>query len=89
MQIGRDQQRCPACAAAGLAFAPLFHHMICAYVGPEYDFTPTTGGYRCPKCERFIALGDKTCEIVGTSARCVQCRREILVSPSDEAITRA
>jgi hypothetical protein len=37
MQIERDQLECPACGAAGLELYPLLHHMICAYVGPEYD----------------------------------------------------
>jgi hypothetical protein len=39
MQIDADQSVCPACGADGLEFFPVFHHMICAYVGPEYDFT--------------------------------------------------
>jgi hypothetical protein len=57
--------------------------MICAYVGPQYDFTPAVGGYTCPKCRRDIASGDPAGEIVGTSARCVRCRKEMVVSPLD------
>ena len=82
MQIDPGQQQCPACGAAGLQFAAVFHHMICAWVGPEYDFTPRTGGYVCPKCRRDIRDGDPTCEIVGTSARCNECGREMVVSPA-------
>src|SRR5262245_26460941 len=31
---------CPACGAEGLEIFPVLHHMMCAYVGPEYDFPP-------------------------------------------------
>ena len=40
MQIEQDQSVCPACGAEGLQIFPVLHHMICAYVGPEYDFIP-------------------------------------------------
>ena len=33
MQIDADQSVCPACGADGLELFPVFHHMICAYVG--------------------------------------------------------
>lgn len=81
MQIEADQLVCPACGAEGLEIVPVLHHMMCAYVGPQYDFTPTATGYTCPKCRRDIVSGDQACEITGTSARCMQCRREIVVSP--------
>jgi hypothetical protein len=81
MQIERGQAVCPACGAEGLQIFPVLHHMICAYVGPEYDFPPTEAGYTCPKCRRGIVPGDPACEIVGTSARCLQCRKEMVVSP--------
>jgi predicted RNA-binding Zn-ribbon protein involved in translation (DUF1610 family) len=81
MQIERGQSNCPACGASGLETVPILHHLICAYVGPEYDFIPTTAGYTCPKCRRGIVSGDNTCEIVGDSARCRQCGREMVVSP--------
>ena len=45
MQIEGDQSVCPACGAAGLEFFPVLHHMICAYVGPQYDFAPAADGY--------------------------------------------
>ena len=85
MQIERDQSECPACGAAGLELYPLLHHMICAYVGPEYDFAPTADGFVCPKCRRGIVPNDPACEIVGTSARCVRCRSEAVVSPPASA----
>jgi hypothetical protein len=81
MQIDADQSVCPACGADGLELFPVFHHMICAYVGPEYDFEPAVAGYTCPKCRRGIVSGDPACEIVGMSARCIQCRQEMVVSP--------
>jgi predicted RNA-binding Zn-ribbon protein involved in translation (DUF1610 family) len=81
MQIEGEQSVCPACGAAGLEFFPVLHHMICAYVGSVYDFAATLNGYTCPKCQRDIVSGDQACEIVGKSARCPQCRKEIVVLP--------
>ena len=85
MQIEPHQSVCPACAAAGLEFFPIFHHMLCAYIGPEYDFAAAPAGYTCPKCRREIVLDNRACEIVGTSARCIQCCKEMAVSPSAKA----
>jgi uncharacterized protein with PIN domain len=82
MQIEQNQTVCPQCGADGLEMFSVLHHMICAYVGPEYDFAPVVAGYICPKCRRGIVSGDPACEIVGTSARCVQCGKEMVVSPS-------
>jgi hypothetical protein len=81
MQIEEEQSACPACGAAGLEFFPVLHHMVCAYVGPQYDFAAAPAGYTCPKCRRDIVSGDQACEIVGTSARCVRCHKEMVVSP--------
>jgi hypothetical protein len=81
MQIESDQSVCPACGTAGLEFFPVFHHMSCAYVGQEYDFPPAAAGYSCPKCGRDIGSGASDCEIVGTSARCIHCNKEMVVSP--------
>jgi hypothetical protein len=80
MQIEADQSVCPVCGAKGLKIFPVFHHMMCAYVGPEYDFIPAGDGYTCPKCRRDIVSGDFACEVVGTSARCVPCGKEMVVS---------
>jgi Thaumarchaeal output domain 1 len=80
MQIERRQSACPACGAQRLEIVPVLHHMICAYVGPQYDFAPAAAGYTCPKCRRGIMSGDKACEIVGTSARCGACGKEAIVS---------
>jgi len=81
MQIESDQTVCPACGAECLEIVPVLHHMMCAYVGPQYDFVPAATGYTCPKCRRDIVSSDPACEIVGTSARCVRCRKEMVVSP--------
>jgi hypothetical protein len=81
MQIEADQSVCPACGAARLEFFPVLHHMMCAYVGPEYDFFLAADGYTCPKCRRAIVSNDHACEIVGTSARCSLCSQEMVVSP--------
>ncbi len=82
MQIEAEEKKCPACGSAALVFAPVYHHMLCVhYVGPEYDFPRNPTGYTCPKCRRDIVSGDRTCEIVGTSARCGGCGTELVVSP--------
>ncbi len=80
MQIEGDQSTCPACGAEGLEISPVLHHMMCAYVGPHYDFAAAGEGYTCPKCRRTIRSGDPACEIVGKSARCVGCGKEMVVS---------
>jgi predicted RNA-binding Zn-ribbon protein involved in translation (DUF1610 family) len=82
MQIEADQSVCPACGSAALELFPVFHHMICAYVGPQYDFAPAIAGYTCPKCRRDVVSKDRACEITGTCARCVRCGKEMVVSPS-------
>lgn len=81
MQIASEYPRCPVCRAADVELVPLLHHMICAYVGPEYDFSTVGDRYCCPKCRRAIVSGAATCEIVGTSARCRRCGSEMVVSP--------
>ena len=81
MQIESDQTVCPACGAEGLEIVPVLHHMMCAYVGPQYDFIPAGAGYTRPKCRRGIVSGDTACEIVGTSARCIRCGKEMVVPP--------
>ena len=88
MQIEAHQSECPACGSAALDVVPMFHHMICAYVGPEYDFIPAPDGYLCPKCGRGIMSGDSACEIVGHGARCAECGREMPVSPEPAAPAR-
>ena len=81
MQIEEHQSTCPACGSALLDVFPVFHHMKCAYVGPQYDFAPAVAGFTCPKCGRDIVSSDTACEIVGTSGRCVRCGKEMVVSP--------
>jgi hypothetical protein len=81
MQIEAHDSECPACGSAALDRFPVLHHMMCAYVGPQYDFTPALAGYVCPKCQRDIVSNDRGCEIVGVSARCGACRKEMVVSP--------
>ena len=82
MQTEEDQSVCPACGTERLEIFPVLHHMMCAYVGPQYDFAPKLNRFTCPKCRRDIVSDDPVCEIVGTSARCVRCRKEMMVSPS-------
>jgi hypothetical protein len=81
MQVDSGHSVCPSCQRTGLEYFPLLHHMICAYVGPQYDFASAAIGLTCPKCRRVIASGDRACEIVGVSARCSRCHAEMPVSP--------
>jgi len=80
VQIEAGQLSCPACGGR-LDFFPVLHHMICAYIGPRYDFALALEGFTCPKCQRPIVSGDAACEIIATSARCSICCKEIVVSP--------
>jgi len=80
MQIEPHDTICPACSGA-LRVVPVLHHMVCAYVGPQYDFIPANSGYLCPKCRRAIGPDDPACEIVGIAARCAHCGKEMVVSP--------
>jgi hypothetical protein len=89
MQIEDDQSVCPACGAQALEMFPVLHHMMCAYIGPQYDFISTAAGYGCPKCRRDIVSDDAACEIVGTSARCARCGKEMVVTPSPPPISSA
>jgi hypothetical protein len=79
MQVENGSSVCPICGTAALEFFPVLHHLICAYVGPEYDYG-SDAGIACPKCEREIVSGDPTCEVLGTSARCRQCHVELPVT---------
>lgn len=79
MQIEADQSSCPVCGAARLVSSPVIHHMVCAYVGPQFDFEEMSAGLTCPKCRRELRASDA--EIVGTSARCANCHAEMMVSP--------
>lgn len=87
MQIDAHDTLCPACGAAALERVPVLHHMICAYVGPQYDFTGA-GGLLCPKCRRAIVACDPATEIVGTAARCAECGKEMLVTPEAAGSSR-
>ena len=80
MQVDANQPICPTCGAARLTHFPILHHMMCAYVGPEYDFAPTEAGCSCPKCGRELVPGARDWEATGTSARCGQCGAEAIVS---------
>ncbi|WP_455987621.1 TackOD1 domain-containing metal-binding protein [Methylorubrum extorquens] len=81
MNIAAGQSSCPLCGAEHLEITPVLHHMICAYIGPQYDFAAVPNGYACPKCRRSIVSDDMACEIVGVSARCTACGKEMIVSP--------
>jgi predicted RNA-binding Zn-ribbon protein involved in translation (DUF1610 family) len=80
MLIQKSPSVCSDCATR-LAVFPVLHHMICAYVGPSYDFPEIETGFRCPKCERSIVSNDPACEIVATSSRCPRCGKETVMPP--------
>ncbi|MCA1413915.1 hypothetical protein I6F30_22600 [Bradyrhizobium sp. NBAIM20] len=88
MQVESDQTKCPICNTKGLQHFPILHHMICAYVGPKYDFGLSDSAYSCPKCDRQIASNDAACEIVGLSARCLGCGSEMIVTPPGRQVSK-
>ena len=55
--------------------------IVATYMRALADISGRTAGYTCPKCRRDVVSGDPACEIVGTSARCVRCGKETVVSP--------
>jgi DNA-directed RNA polymerase subunit RPC12/RpoP len=78
MEADAPPLQCPACRAHDLEASSIIHHLICAYVGPDYDFE-FGEGYRCPKCVRALHDHDRSAEIVGDSARCRLCGTEFVV----------
>ncbi|QRM36202.1 hypothetical protein JO965_46140 (plasmid) [Microvirga sp. VF16] len=48
----------------------MIHHMVCSYVGPDYDFGWIEEGLSCPNCRRTLRDGVHDWEIVGSCARC-------------------
>ncbi len=47
------RETCPKCASADLYTENLIHHFVCAYIGPEHDFS--RGEHLiCPKCNKIL-----------------------------------
>ena len=67
---------CPFCDSALIERVPVMHHMLCAYVGPLYDFGVTDETYTCPKCRLRLNEEADDGEIVGYSYRCQECGLE-------------
>ncbi|WP_425350608.1 hypothetical protein [Phyllobacterium sophorae] len=74
-------ERCPACNSTELERHVIVHHMICAYVGPEYDFGRNSERKHCPKCMRGLVARGEDWEVVGTSVLCGQCGSERILPP--------
>ena len=68
---------CPSCKSSRTRTFPIFHHMICANVGPAYDFLVRDEGALCPKCNRFLRDAGNDWEIVGDCMICEDCAAEI------------
>ncbi|MBZ9653667.1 hypothetical protein [Phyllobacterium lublinensis] len=73
--------RCLACNSTMLERHVVVHHMICAYVGPEYDFTVRAEQKCCPKCMRQLLGRGEDWEAVGICVLCEQCGRETILPP--------
>ena len=67
---------CPACQAEAAHKFPILHHMLCAYVGPSYDFPLEAGEHRCPKCRRPLKAESTDWEIAGDCLLCEPCGAE-------------
>ncbi|WP_176733432.1 hypothetical protein [Bosea sp. BIWAKO-01] len=73
------QAPCGICGSSLSSEHAILHHMICAYVGPAYDFDAAGDERRCPKCLRLLRSEDSSdWEVVGTSYRCMGCSDERL-----------
>ncbi|MBV2183698.1 MAG: hypothetical protein KUL88_04040 [Rhizobium sp.] len=79
MQVDEGDTVCPRCGGR-LEIFPVIHHMLCAYVGPEYDFPGASDDRTCPKCRRQLVRHDA--EILGECARCMSCAAEFSVFPA-------
>ena len=67
---------CVECGSPACSVHPVFHHFICAYVGPSYDFTKSEEGYLCPKCKRTLTVTGNDWEILGDCKFCRNCGSE-------------
>jgi hypothetical protein len=67
---------CPICQTQSMVFYPVYHHFICAYVGPSYDFSVGDTHQTCPKCKRL--LKDNDWEIIGGCSMCSICGYEAI-----------
>jgi len=76
-EVPPDDVECPACHKLTARRFPIFHHMVCAYVGPSYDFPLEGTDYECPKCRRHLTPDGDDWEIVGDCLRCETCGEEI------------
>ena len=75
--INKKPESCPVCKAGGVRVFPIYHHMICAYVGPSYDFTQVGEVMSCPKCKRRRHEDRDDWEIVGDCFYCDECGAEV------------
>ena len=82
MQIDASRSTCPVCGKAGLKAVSVIHHMVCSYVGPDYDFGWIKEGLSCPNCWRALRDEVHDWEIVGACARCQACGAEFVIAPT-------
>lgn len=80
---------CPQCRGPAAAPTPILHHMLCAYVGPAYDFPQHDDVCVCPKCRRVLTADGHDWEIVGDCARCDHCGAETHVMLVEAALASA
>ena len=72
-----SERPCRRCGAADVRTFNVLHHLVCAYVGPEYDFKLNENNVLiCPKCLCPLRTGDKDWEMMGRSYRCEACSYE-------------
>ena len=72
--------RCPRCGAPAGAPTPILHHLVCAYVGPAYDFPQLDEVCVCPKCRRVLTSHGRDWEIIDDCVRCDHCGAETHVT---------
>jgi DNA-directed RNA polymerase subunit RPC12/RpoP len=70
---------CARCGSKSVVLSDVVHHLVCAYVGPDYDFDLHLESGRCPKCHRNLLPWRNDWEVVSSSLRCAECGHEAVV----------
>jgi transposase-like protein len=82
-QSGTKDVSCPRCGSERVEAAQNWHHFLCAYIGPAYDFRSDNGAFYCPKCTGRLQTEAEDWEVVGQSYCCRNCGREFIDNQHD------
>lgn len=82
-ESNKDEVACPGCGSANVEAVANWHHFLCAYIGPAYDFPSEKGVHHCPKCSGALENDAEDWEVVGHSLRCLSCGRDFIDNRHD------